>query len=241
MSSCLIAKLSHYIDLSSDDCRLLERLEKNEREYSAGTDVHTIGMEVSHMHVVKSGWLYNYLDLPDGRRQIVRIHHPGDVLGLPDIAYNDASSTLRASTDACLCPFPKSHMDEIFVNAPRLTALLFTIAVRDQVVLIDMLRATGRMSARERVSYLLLDLLARLRVTNKEITDSFKLPLNQSEIGDTVGLTNVYVSKTLKQLQSDGYISLDNTQVRLLNEDAMIEMCDFAERYASIDTSWFPA
>lgn len=238
--SCLIAKLSHYVDLSEDDCKLLSVLEENEQEYSAGDLVHAAGDDIEFLYVVKKGWLYNYLDLPDGRRQIVRIHHPGDMLGLGDIAYSAAGTHLRACNDAVLCPFPKSHLDKIFVGAPRLTALLFTVAVRDQAILVDMMKSVARMSARERVAYLLLDLVSRLRITNQDITTLFRCPLSLTELGDTLALTSVYVKKTISGLEHDRIVRYDEGIVELLDEQALVATCDFTERYASIDTSWFP-
>lgn len=240
MQSCLIAKLSHYIDLSNENVGLLAKLEKDEREFPAHTVIYAGSHNVEHLHVVMSGWLYHYTDMPDGRRQIVRIHHPGDVLGFHDIAYFESSTTLYSCTDVCLCPFPKSALDEIFVSSPRITALLFSIAVRDQVILVDMLKALGRMSARERIAFLILDLLTRLRITNTSMTDTFRLPLNQFEIGDVIGLTNVYVSKSMKSMQEDGLIAWHGDRLQVINEPALVKLCDFTERYQSMDTSWFP-
>lgn len=240
MNSCLIAKLSHYIDLSDENSELLARLEKDERDFPAHTEIYGGNHAVKHLHVVKSGWLYHYADMPDGRRQIVRIHHPGDIIGFHDIAFFESSTTLYSATDVCLCPFPKNALDQIFISSPRITALLFSIAVRDQVILVDMLKALGRMSARERIAFLILDLLNRLRITNSVMTNSFKLPLNQSEIGDVLGLTNVYVSRTMKLLQDEGLIALHDDQLQVVNEPALRDLCDFIERYQNIDTSWFP-
>jgi CRP-like cAMP-binding protein len=238
--SCLVAKLSHYIDLSESDSSRLAALEKTERRYAPQTLIHSAAQRVNDLFVVKSGWLYSYTDMPDGRRQIVKIHHPGDVIGFADIAYESATTSLRSCTESLLCPFPKSELDQIFRLAPRVAALLFTIAVRDQVVIIDTLRATGRMSARERVSFVLLDLACRLRIIDRSMTTSFRMPLNQEEIGDTVGLTNVYVSKTLNALERDGLIARSNGQVELLDEPALAALCDFEDRYNTMDTSWFP-
>ncbi len=240
MDSCLIAKLSHYVNLTDADRTLLSSLEKEEQQVWAGEEVSGHGDLSKQLHVVKSGWLYHYTILPDGRRHIVRIHHPGDVLGLADIAYRHATNSLRSATNACICPFPKSALDSVFSQAPRLTALLFTLAVRDQVVLIDYLRATGRMSGRERVAFFLLDVLSRLRVTDHTIGDTFQLPLNQTDIGDTIGLTSVYVSKTMSQLHQSGFIDYQREKIRIRNESALAKLSDFKDRYANMDTSWFP-
>ena len=239
-SSCLVTKLSHYVSLSEADCDRLAKLERAERIFDAGREVYQGGDENKDLYVVKHGWAFSYTDLPDGRRQIVKIHHPGDVIGFPDVALKHVTTTLRTVEDVCLCPFPKSSLDEILRESPKLSALLLSIALRDQVVLIDVLRAMGRMSAQERVSYMLLDLISRLRITNPGITDTIRLPMTQSQIADYLGLTNVYISKTFIRMEEDGYIHRDQDRLQILREDAMIELTDFHDRYADMDTSWFP-
>jgi len=239
-SSCLVNKLSHYISLSDTDCERLAALEKAERTFEAGQEVYQGGDRNKDLFVVKHGWAFSYTDLPDGRRQIVKIHHPGDIIGFHDVALMHSTTTLRTAEEVCLCPFPKSSLDEIFRKSPRLSALLLSIALRDHVVLIDVLRAMGRMSAQERVSYMLLDLISRLRITNSNLTDTIRLPMTQSQIADYLGLTNVYISKTFIRMEDDGYIHRNQNRLQILKEDAMIELTDFHDRYADMDTSWFP-
>ncbi|QPH55474.1 Crp/Fnr family transcriptional regulator [Pontivivens ytuae] len=240
-NSCLVTKLSHYMTLSETDRGHLARLEEAEDEIEPQTDCTTEGDPLERLYVVKTGWLYSYLDMPDGRRQIVQLHHAGDMVGFPDIAFTRVATTLRSCTPAILCPFPKSALSEIFATAPRLTALIFAIAARDQIVLTDMLRATGRMTATERVANLHLSLLTRLRITNSRMTDTFNLPLSQREIGDVLGLTNVSVSKSTTQLEQDGLIARHGRQVQILDEERLAQLVSFDYRFDNIDTSWFPA
>ncbi|MGJ8530358.1 Crp/Fnr family transcriptional regulator [Maritalea sp.] len=238
--SCLVEKLSHYIELDEDSLRHIASLEQDEKEFDRHSEINRPGADSSFLHVVKKGWLYTYTDMPDGRRQVVQIHHPGDVVGFADVAFKNASTTLRTAEDAILCPFPKKRLDVIFEESPVLTALLFSLAVREHALLLDSMRVMGRMDARERLSYMFLDILTKLRVTNKSITNTIRLPLNQTEIGDYIGLTNVYVSKSLIALEEDGVILRKDNQLTILKEDHMARMCDFQDRYLEIDTSWFP-
>ncbi len=238
--SCLIEKLSYYIDLGDEEERHLSALEDTERVYRRHHEVYSEGDEVNHLSVVKEGWLYVYTDMPDGRRQIVRVYHPGDIIGLPDIAFDQATSNLRTCEEVRLCPFPKDKLDVVFRESPRLTALLFTIANRELACMVDMLRAMGRMSARERLAFLFLDFACRLRITNRSMTDTFRLPLNQHEIGDVLGLTHTYVSKTVRQMEDDGLISRSGDMLTLERESALRSLVEFKDRYKAIDVSWFP-
>lgn len=239
-SSCLVNKLSHYVSLTDVDKQKLATLEKSERNFASATEIYQVGDRSTELFVVKHGWAFSYTDLPDGRRQIVKIHHPGDIIGFPDVALKHITTTLRTVEEVCLCPFPKSSLDVILRESPKLSALLLSIALREQVVLIDLLRAMGRMSARERVSYMLLDLIARLRITNHTMTDTIRLPLNQSQIADYLGLTNVYISKTFIEMEQAGLIHRQDHHLQILKEAELTELTDFYDRYADMDTSWFP-
>ena len=238
--SCLAEHLSNYLELTQDDRERLARFEEEERSYDRAVDIYHAGEERERLFVVKKGWLYSYVDFADGRRQIVKVHTPGDVVGFPDLAYKAATTSLRSCGECTVCPFPKKHVDDVLEESPRLAALLLTVALRDQVILIDTLRAMGRMSARERVAYFLLDVLARLRVMHGAQLRSFHLPLSQTEIGDVIGLTNVYVSKTLGRLEAAGSIRRQGSHVEILEETELKRFTDYTDRYATLDTAWFP-
>jgi CRP-like cAMP-binding protein len=238
--SCLITKLSHYCELDEDSHKYLRWLEEDEEIFEKNAEIRVAGSSSFRLFVIKKGWLYSYIDLPDGRRQIVKIHHPGDIVGFSDIALKSAATTLRTAERVNLCPFPQQKLDRIFSESPRLTALLFTLAVRDQVTLIDTIKALGRMSAREKLAYFLLEIDARIQITKPSHDRRFRMPLSQTEIGDSIGLTNVYVSRTLNSLESDGYIRREGQDIMLLKHNALAEMVDFDDRYQRFDTSWFP-
>ena len=240
--SCLVTYLSKYIELDEDNLTLIADLEREERTLEADVRVQSRGDTLENLYVVKSGWLYLSTDLADGRRHVVRTHHAGDVVGLSELAHREVTVNLTTCTRATLCPFPKRALDRVILRAPRLTALLMAISARDQVLYIDMLRATARMSARERVTFLLLTLLHRLRMTNGGAgMDGFDCPLNQTHMGDLLGLTNVSVSKAMVELEQSGTIVRTRQHVRLPDVARSSAQVEFVDRFTELDTSWFPA
>ena len=238
--SCLVTYLSAYMELSETDDELIATLERDEREYLPDTEVYCRGEEMTELHVVKHGWLYSSTDLADGRRHIVRTYHAGDLVGLVDLARPTVTTTLTSCTTACLCPFPRKHLGAIFRHSPRLAALLLALSARDQVLLVDLLRAAARMSAKERVIFLLLTYLHRLRVTNPSMESTFALPLTQTQIGDMLGLTNVSVSKALVELETDGWLSRRRQEVTLHDIPDLVERVEYVDRFSKLDTDWFP-
>lgn len=239
-SSCMVQKLSHYVTLNDQSRRCIADLEKAERDYPRNSEVHGEGETNRNLFVVKSGWLYSYTDHLDGRRQIVKLHHAGDVIGFPDMAFDRTTTYLQTVNAVRLCPFPKAGLEQIFRISNQLSALFFTLAARDQVILIDLVRAIGRLQARERLAYLILDLAHKLRVTNPAMNGIFAMPLTQREIGDVIGLTNVYVSRSFMSLEEEGLVRRGTGTIEILDKAGLIELCGFVDRYDVLDTSWFP-
>ncbi|MFC3104716.1 Crp/Fnr family transcriptional regulator [Salinisphaera aquimarina] len=237
----MVAKLKHYIDITDAEHKLLGALEKTERSTSAGEEIFAGGDVNKNLFVVKYGWLYTYTNLPDGGRLVVRVYHAGDIIGMPALAFDHHTVNLRAVTKGCLCPFPKSELDVIVKRAPRITALLFTIAAREEAILVDTLRAASRMRPESRVAHLLLGLHARLKITNSQMGNRFRLPLNQTDIGDAIGLTNVTVSRTFSIMEKKGLIERVDGEIILIDLCELERQCDFQDRHAAMDTSWFPS
>lgn len=238
--SCLIEKIGYHIRIGERDAQLLAAMEEDREEIRARSLVRDAGAPSERLYVVQSGWFFSYTLLPDGGRQILHIHYPGDIVGIPDIAFQRTGAALAAATDGVLCPFPKSALDDVFVRSPRLSALLFSIGMVEHAVLADRIRIVARRGARERVVHFLLEVISRLRVTRRDLGGRFELPLSQSMIGDAVGLTNVYVSRALTRLQREGLIARERHSIELVDEARMKREVDFEDRHFRIDTSWFP-
>lgn len=238
--SCLIERMRYYTRLSAKDEQLLHELEKDEISYRPRTQLK-FSDNPSHLFVVKSGWLYRYEALDETRRQVLRIHYPGDIVGLTDVAMKASYGAMMTVTKTVLCPFPKRKLDDIFVNSPRLTALLFSLGVLHQIVLQDRIKIMGRASAPHKVAHFLLEMHARLRIHSPAgVLNRFEMPLTQDVIGDAIGLTNVSVSNAMTQLAFEGYCSCQHREVTLHELDKLKELINFQDRYFEIDTSWFP-
>lgn len=238
--SCLVAKLGHFVDLSERDRELLLALEKHERTCRRGDLVRRDGTPVEELFVVRSGWAVSSSVMEDGRRQLMKLYFPGDIVDLADAGLKRAPQDVRAVTEAVLCPFPKSGLEPIFQKSPRVTALLFAMTVRESNALTDRIRAIGRFSAYERVCHLLLEIGDRLSVIDEEAATVFRLPLTQTDVADLLGLTNVYVSKTLSRIEKDGLIRRQGGRIRLLDRARMREIAEYRGQ-GELDVSWFPS
>ncbi len=237
--SCLAERLSHHVVLTAAERGALDGLEDEQRQVRRGTVLVAEGERARDLYIVQKGWLLSSVLLGNGGRQIMRVGLPGDILGLPHLAFQEAPETIAAITDAVLCPFDRERLSGLFAAHPRLSALLFAVTVAERTALADRLASVGRTPARARVASLLCDIFARHRMTEGPEADRVVVPLTQEEIGDATGLTAVHVNRMIRGLVEEGIIERSGTTMRLLNERRLAEEANFTNRL-EIDTGWLP-
>ena len=238
--SCLVERMRYYIELDEKNEALLRGLEKDEVSYKSRIKLH-LQEKNTNLYILKSGWLYRYNDLSNNKRQVLRVHYPGDIVGLTDVAMEETIGDTMTASDVVLCPFPKRSMDAIFSQSPRLTALIFSLGMLEEAILLDRITMIGRSSALKRVANYILEIHSRLRTHTDDATfNSFEMLLTQEVIADALGLTNVSVSNAFTQLALDGKIIRNRKVMTLPDPEKLKQELDFKDRYFRIDTSWFP-
>lgn len=236
---CLAERLGRYIALTRAEDEALAGLEDNRRQVRRGAPIISEGERSRELFIVQKGWLQSSVLLGNGGRQIMRIGLPGDLLGLPALAFEEAPETITALTDATLCPFDRERLAGLFGAHPRLCALLFALSVAERTAIADRLASVGRTSARARVAALLCDIFARLKMTDGPAAEPVHVPLTQEEIGDATGLTAVHVNRMIRGLVEDQIIERSGNAMRLLDEARLAEEANFTDRL-EIATGWLP-
>ncbi|MFD2740651.1 Crp/Fnr family transcriptional regulator [Sulfitobacter aestuarii] len=178
-------------------------------------DIQHEGERVQALYLVESGWLFSYSLLSEGQRQILGLYRAGDIAGLADVGAETASCSLRSLRSSVLQPIPLAALASPAFLSPQVAGFLLQKSAQAQQRLMRTLVAVGQMDARQRIVWLILTLHHRLH-GEQNIEDTLEIPLNQSEIGDLLGLTNVTVSKALCQLAEQGFIARRGNRIALL-------------------------
>ncbi|WOI57653.1 Crp/Fnr family transcriptional regulator [Palleronia sp. LCG004] len=238
--SFLVQRLGRFLHLTADERDFVAGMEREPRELARGDVLVSRGSDSRRLHVVKWGWAVVTAREVGGRRAILRTYLPGEVIGLAEIGTPEAPHDIVMLTDGAVCPFPRSSLGRIYDSAPRLAALLTAISSTEQVILRELLLAVGRMPAEDRLILFLLTLLDRLSVAGGGSNSRFHLPMSQSEIGDALSLTPVYVSRLMTRLRGAGVIEVADRHVRLIDRAALEARVGYSTLATRIDTSWFP-
>ena len=241
LKSALTTRLERYLDLTPEERDALDWAERREQRVRAGAQVMKENEPNDHLYIVQQGWLHSSTTLAGGGRQILRFHYAGDLIGTSSIAWSLAANTLTAVSDCIISELSKANLGRIFKAQPRLAGLLYAVASAENVAMSDRLTSIGRTGAVDRLSTLLLDMLARLRTTAGGVVESFELPLTQADIGDAVGLTKVHVNRTIREMERRELIERSGKRIRIRNEAQLAKAVGFVDRYHEIATDWLPA
>lgn len=240
-TTCLEHNFSSYAELAERDLTFLRRFGEHTVTYPIGTDVFEQGTPANHLYVLASGWCFVKYDERDGGRQVLDICHGGDIVGSREVCFQRSICGLETLSTVELCAFPKAYLTEMFVEHPRLSAILFLASMRREALLVERVVNLGRRTAFARLCHFLVEMNQRGDRANPKRTDKFSIPIPASLLSDVLGLSEVHTYRMLKQLNRDGFASFDNGRFIVHNMAALAEVCGFSEDYLHLDRSWIPA
>jgi len=160
--------------------------------------------------ILLSGWAARVRLLQDGRRQLLGLFLPGDVIGCCDLPAPVATCAIMTLTASTICVAPVCGLPDL----ERAYALSRAL---DEAFLLAQIARLGRMDAREKLSDFLLELNERLVPSGLSHGGRFTLPLTQELLADALGLTAVHVNRTLQIMRRDGDIVWNGGEMILRN------------------------
>jgi CRP/FNR family transcriptional regulator, anaerobic regulatory protein len=234
------ARFSALANLSHEEEAALKGLAERKLSFSAKRIIRLEG-EAPRIFLLLDGWAASFVALLDGRRQFLKLHLSGDVMGAPSLPLLKAADSLIALTDCTIAEVSKAALATMFEQHPRLAMVFFLAAQQERIILMDRLISISRTNARQRVAAFLLHLQERLSACRNERVDSFELLLTQEQIGDMVGLTSVHVNRVLRELTEAGCIRRTRRWVFLIDLPFLRSLSGLPERKLDQDAAWLPS
>jgi CRP/FNR family nitrogen fixation transcriptional regulator len=182
--------------------------------FARNAEIYGENEPAEYLYKVVSGAVRTYKVLNDGRRQIGAFYLPGDIFGL------EVGDMHTFSAEAIVA-------SKVLVIK---RSILVTLAARDNEVARKLWTMTAEelqrvqahillliKTAQERVAGFLLEMAARLPVSNE-----VDLPMSRQDIADYLGLTIETVSRTLTQLENTAAIAVPTSRRIVLRNRAAL-------------------
>ena len=165
--------------------------------------------------------------MPDGRRQILNIILPGDLIGLQGAMFEAAVYGVEALTEVEICVLPRRKAWSLFENMPELAFDVTWLGSREESIVDENLTSAGQRNATERIAALIIQLYKRLDMLGLVIDGAMPFPLTQQHIADTLGLSLVHTNKSLAKLRKLGMFSQSNATLLLTNPKALENLAQY--------------
>lgn len=167
----------------------------------------------------------------DGARQIISFHIPGEFLDIQNCMLEVADHNVQALTRCMVGALAKEALVQLMDQSPNVRRAIWLDSLIDSSVFREWVVNVGRRDARERIAHLLCELADRLKSAGLTDGSVYDFPLTQEQFADATGLTAVHTNRTLQGLRKEGLIRLSQSQLAILDWEALAAIGDFSERY----------
>ena len=214
-----------------DGAKPLLKAVVNSKAVGPGYQILLQGSVPTAAHVLLDGQAYRHRLLEDGRRQITAVLLPGDVCDLEAAMQGRADYSVSALTNCILGELPLNAVADPTTVDPELARALWRCLLRDQAIAREWLVNLGCRTAFERAAHLICEMRFRLQAAGLTEDNAFELRMTQGEMADLLGLSNVHVNRTLKELRETGLVEFSKSTVSILDVSALERLASFDPIY----------
>jgi len=163
-----------------------------------------------HLRLMVSGWGCRPRILPDGRRQMLGLLLPGDMMGdrgrRGPLALNPVVTLTAVRTIGVgrLVNAVREDPDRY----PGINRALAIFDRTEETYLIDHVVRLGCQNALERMAHLLLELHQRLDAIGFVHDNAFPMPLTQDTLGELLGLSLIHINRTVALLRRNKLVTI---------------------------------
>ncbi len=216
-----VMRLLQHIDLSADDLKNLEALIDDEMSVKRRRDLIVDGYEFRKLCFLKDGYAVRYKLLRNGKRQILNVLLPGDLVGIPGSFLKRAVYSVTAITDLTMNVCSLDAYVQLCYRRPQFGLALTWIAVQEAATYAEHIIDVGRRTPIERLSHFLLELHARLYAVGRAEKTSFALPFSQEVMADVLGLSVPHLNRMMQRLRAEKLIAGSERRVEFVDQGAI--------------------
>src|SRR5262249_10480537 len=170
--------------------------------------------------LIHNGFVVASCALTDGRRAIIDVLVPGDVVGLDHVVVSRPMSEFYAVTGVAYSALQIATVRALMNDHDVCLHLMEQMAQvrwrRDRLAVM-----MGRLDAEARISAVVLKIYQRPRHRGLINGLTFNLPLTQEQVADHLGLTLVHVNRTLRRLREERLALIDRQVVIIMDIDGL--------------------
>ncbi|MGE4241937.1 Crp/Fnr family transcriptional regulator [Ramlibacter sp.] len=218
-------------ELSASERQALADAISGTADFVAGQTAVRQGQPVDVSLLLVEGMMTRQVYARDGRRHLMDVHLPGDFVDLHAYALKKLDHDVGALTAAKVAIFPHRELARIQSTFPNLTRQLWFLTLLDAAMHRQWIFRLASLDAIERIAHFLCEINTRLMAIGLSDGNRFVLPMTQVDLGEVCSLTNVHVSRVLRQLRERELCLVRASQVEILDLRRLAQLGQFEPAY----------
>ena len=231
----LIDRLERFVSLENGEREALDELIVRRRVYRAHDTLVREGSKSNQVFVVLSGVAFRYRYLANGRRQIFGYLLPGDVCDTQFVINNQSDHNIGVLSECEVAIISLPALMSAMVKFPRIERALLMMSLVDAATLREWLLNVGQRDALQKLAHFFCEMHARVQSCGTgDVDEGFSLPLTQTELADTMGLTVVHVNRILQRFRREGLLNWSRRHVCILDRPTLEYVAGFDAGYLQL-------
>jgi len=210
-----VTRLMRLISFSANDLKSLDSIIDGERFVKKRKDLVVVGHEFRNLCFVRDGYAIRYKLLHSGKRQILNVILPGDVIGVPVSFFDRSIYSVVAISDLTYDICSLDAYVRLCYEQPQFGLVLSWLAAHEAAIYAEHIVDLGRRTPIERLAHFLLEIHARLLGVGRAEATSFNLPFSQEVMADVLGLSVPHLNRVMQQLRADQLVSSRSRAIEL--------------------------
>lgn len=211
----IVTRLTRAMKLESLDIKRLEAIFERDLTIRKREELVVHGSEFRNLCFVKDGYAIRYRLLRSGRRQILKLILPGDVIGFPVSFFDRSTCAVVAVSELTYAVCSFDAYVRLCYEQPQFGLVLSWLAAQEAATYAEHIVNLGRRTPIERLAHLLLEIHARLLEVERADEESFDLPFSQEVMADALGLSVPHLNRVIQQLRAEKLITSNARFVEL--------------------------
>jgi CRP-like cAMP-binding protein len=205
------------------------------RTVAAGVDLVRDGSWPEVSTCLLSGFTFRHKHLQNGGRQILSFQIAGDVPDLHSYILKRMDHNVTTLSACTVGTIPHHRLKEVTEQYPNLTRALWRDTMMESAIFREWLIGVGRRPAIARVAHLLCEQFYRMRLVGLADENSITLPITQTDLADSLGLSLVHANRTLQELRGLSLLELKSKTLTILDWERLKELAEFEPSYLLFD------
>lgn len=228
----LLRKLKAHTRLSAEDIGAIKSLSHASRPLAANEDVVRQGDKPKIAALVISGMVARYHTRPAGNRQYISFHIAGDMPDSQSLFLDQMDHSVCAiGADAVVSAFPHNEILRLFEARPSAGYAFWRETLIDAAIFREAITNNSSRPVRARIAHFFCEQFYRARAAGLGTANSCRLPISQTQLGETLGISVVTANRALQALRRTGAMEFRDGTLTVRNWDKLQSLGEFDPRY----------